>query len=153
MRLRDYTPCGHWQTHTVVAGLRVDGLISATAVFDGPIDTPTFLAYVEQSGADAASGRRRGPRQPRGAQATGGPCRDRTRRRPAPLSAALQSGLQPDRTSLCEAEGVLARRATPAASTNVPWTSSAIALELFSPTECLNFVRHCGYRVSTVINA
>ncbi|HET9566940.1 MAG TPA: hypothetical protein VFP16_01170, partial [Vicinamibacterales bacterium] len=26
-----------------------------------------------------------------------------------------------------------------------------IALELFSPTECLNFVRHCGYRVSTVL--
>ena len=25
----------------------------------------------------------------------------------------------------------------------------AIALELFSPQECLNFVRHCGYRVST----
>jgi hypothetical protein len=24
-----------------------------------------------------------------------------------------------------------------------------IALELFSPFECLNFVRHCGCRVST----
>ena len=47
MRLRDYTPCGHWQTHTVIAGLRVDQL-TATAVFDGPIDNPTFLAYVEQ---------------------------------------------------------------------------------------------------------
>jgi transposase len=31
----------------VVAGLRVDGL-TATAVFDGPVDNPTFLAYVEQ---------------------------------------------------------------------------------------------------------
>lgn len=47
MRLRDYAPYGHWQTHTVVAGLRVDGLC-ATAVFDGPIDNVTFLAYVEQ---------------------------------------------------------------------------------------------------------
>jgi DDE superfamily endonuclease len=47
VRLRDYTPCGHWQTHTVIAGLRVDGL-TAPAVFDGPIDNPTFLAYVEQ---------------------------------------------------------------------------------------------------------
>jgi transposase len=47
VRLRDYTPYGHWQTHTVVAGLRVDGLV-APAVFDGPIDNPTFLAYVEQ---------------------------------------------------------------------------------------------------------
>ncbi len=46
-RLRDHTPCSHWQTHTVVASLRLDGL-SATAVFDGPIDNQTFLAYVEQ---------------------------------------------------------------------------------------------------------
>ena len=47
MRLRDHTPCGHWETHTVVAALRLDGL-GAPAVFDGPIDNPTFLAYVEQ---------------------------------------------------------------------------------------------------------
>ena len=47
IRLRDYTPCGHWQTHTVVAGLRLDGL-TRPAVFDGPLDNPTFLAYVEQ---------------------------------------------------------------------------------------------------------
>jgi transposase len=47
LRLRDYTPCGHWQTHTVIAALRIDGL-QAPAVFDGPLDNPTFLAYVEQ---------------------------------------------------------------------------------------------------------
>lgn len=46
-RLHDYTPCGHWQTHTVIAGLRLGGL-TAPAVFDGPIDNPTFLAYVDQ---------------------------------------------------------------------------------------------------------
>ena len=40
-------PCGHWQTHTVVAALRLEGL-GAAAVFDGPIDTASFLAYVEQ---------------------------------------------------------------------------------------------------------
>jgi hypothetical protein len=34
-------------THTVVAALRVDGL-TAPAVFDGPIDNPTSLVYVEQ---------------------------------------------------------------------------------------------------------
>ena len=44
---RDHTPCGHWQTHTVVAALRPTEL-TATAVFDGPIDTVTFRAYVEQ---------------------------------------------------------------------------------------------------------
>ena len=46
-RLYDHTPCSQWQVHTVVAGLRLDGL-TAPAVFDGPIDTHTFRAYVEQ---------------------------------------------------------------------------------------------------------
>ena len=27
----------------------------------------------------------------------------------------------------------------------------AVALGLFTPTECRNFVRHCGYRVSTAL--
>lgn len=45
-RLRDYTPYGHWQTHTVIAALRWDGL-HAPAVFDDPIDKADFLAYIE----------------------------------------------------------------------------------------------------------
>jgi transposase len=47
VRLRDHTPCGHWETHTIVAALRPGGL-TAPAVFDGPIDTASFRAYVEQ---------------------------------------------------------------------------------------------------------
>ena len=46
-RIGDHAPCGHWQTHTVVAALRPTAL-TATAVFDGPIDSDTFCAYVEQ---------------------------------------------------------------------------------------------------------
>jgi putative transposase len=46
-RLRDHTPCGHWQTQTVVAALRPDG-VTAPAVFDEPIDNASLLAYVEQ---------------------------------------------------------------------------------------------------------
>jgi transposase len=46
-RIADHAPCGHWQTHTVVAALRPTEL-TATAVFDGPIDNATFRAYVEQ---------------------------------------------------------------------------------------------------------
>ena len=47
VRLRDHAPCGHWETHTIVAALRPTGL-TAPAVFDGPIDNASFLAYVEQ---------------------------------------------------------------------------------------------------------
>jgi hypothetical protein len=46
-RLHDHTPCSHWQTHTVIAALRRDAL-TAPAVFDGPIDSASFRAYVEQ---------------------------------------------------------------------------------------------------------
>jgi hypothetical protein len=56
VRLRDYTPYGHWQTHTIVAGLRVDGLV-APAVFDGPIDNPPVPCVRRTSPcADAAAG-------------------------------------------------------------------------------------------------
>ena len=46
-RLHDHTPCSHWETQTVIAALRGDG-VSAPAVFDGPIDAVSFRAYVEQ---------------------------------------------------------------------------------------------------------
>jgi hypothetical protein len=55
-RLRDHTPCSHWQTHAVIAALRLEGL-AAPAVFDGPIDSATFLAYIEQVFADPQSRR------------------------------------------------------------------------------------------------
>ena len=46
-RLHDHTPCSHWEAQTVIAALRIDGM-TAPAVFDGPIDSISFLAYVEQ---------------------------------------------------------------------------------------------------------
>ena len=42
-RASDHTPCGHWQTHTVVAARRPSRM-TATAVFDGPMDALTFRA-------------------------------------------------------------------------------------------------------------
>ncbi len=46
-RIADHAPYSHWQTHTVVAALRPTEL-TATAVFDGPIDNDTFRAYINQ---------------------------------------------------------------------------------------------------------
>ena len=40
-------PHGHWQTSTFLAALRCNA-ITAPCVLDGPINGPTFLAYVEQ---------------------------------------------------------------------------------------------------------
>lgn len=46
-RLVEAVPHGHWKTSTFVGALRCDGL-SATGVFNGPINAEMFLAYVEQ---------------------------------------------------------------------------------------------------------
>jgi transposase len=46
-RLRMGVPFGHWKTTTVVAGLRLSGIV-APMVLDGPINQRTFEAYVEQ---------------------------------------------------------------------------------------------------------
>jgi transposase len=46
-RLVAAVPQGHWQTTTVIAGLRQDGIV-APLVLDGPMTGPAFRAYVEQ---------------------------------------------------------------------------------------------------------
>lgn len=147
VRLRDYTPYGHGQTHTVVAALRVDGL-TAPAVFDGPIDNPTFLAYVEQVLVPTLH----------------------------PGDVVVLDNLamhkQPEVQAAIERVGARLRFLPPYSLDFNPieqafaklkafWRAArprtfdqvvelvAIALELFSPPECLNFVRHCGYRVPT----
>ena len=43
----DHAPDRCWHTTTFLAALRVTGL-TAPAVFDGPIDGVSFLAYIEQ---------------------------------------------------------------------------------------------------------
>jgi len=47
-RLVSSTPCGHWQTTTVISAVRLKGPM-APAVFDGPTDQAVFTAYVEQN--------------------------------------------------------------------------------------------------------
>ena len=46
-RCRAAVPHGHWKTTTFVGGLRLTGM-TAPAVFDGPMNGPGFIAYVEQ---------------------------------------------------------------------------------------------------------
>ena len=46
-RLVAKVPHGHWHTTTRIAALRPHQL-TAPAVFDGPLDGPSFVAYIEQ---------------------------------------------------------------------------------------------------------
>jgi transposase len=148
-RIADHTPCGHWQTHTVVAGLRVDGL-TATAVFDGPLDNPTFLAYVEQVLVPTL---RPGDVVVLDTLAM--------HKHPEVHAAIEQAGAQlrflppysPDFNPIELAFAKLKAFMRAARPRNFDQVVElvAIALELFSPLECVNFVRHCGYRVPTVL--
>lgn len=53
-RCVDHTPHGHWQTMTLLSAMRLDGVVrEATAVYDGPMNRDTFVAYVEHCLAPA----------------------------------------------------------------------------------------------------
>jgi transposase len=48
-RCRFFQPHGHWKTMTLLSAIRIDGVIrEATALFDGPMNAPTFLGYVQE---------------------------------------------------------------------------------------------------------
>jgi transposase len=133
----------------VIAALRVDGL-QAPAVFDGPLDNPTFLAYVEQVLVPTL--------------------------RPGDVVVLdnLAMHKQPEVQAAIERAGAWLRFLPPYSPDFNPIEMAfaklkaflraarprnfdqvvelvAIALHLFTPDECLNFVRHCGYRVATAL--
>ena len=146
-RVRDHTPCSHWQTQTVIAALRPTEL-TATAVFDGPIDNAAFRAYVEQVLVPT----------------------------PRPGDVVVLDNLaahkQPEVRAAIEQAGALLRFLPPYSPDFNPIELAfaklkaffraarprtfdhvcelmAAALGLFMPDECANYVRHCGYRVTT----
>ena len=133
----------------MIAALRLDGL-GAPAVFDGPIDNATFRAYIEQvlvptlrPGDVVVLDNLAVHKQPE-------------------VRAALEAvGAQlwflppysPDFNPIEHAFAKLKaflRAARPRIFDQV-CALVAAALELFSPAECVNYVRHCGYRVATVL--
>jgi hypothetical protein len=99
--------------------------------------------YRASARADAPPGRCRGARQSGGAQAARGPSGHRTGRRPGPLSAALQSGLQPHRTRLRQTKRFL--RAMRPRTFEQVCDLIAAALGLFTSDECANYARYCGH--------
>jgi transposase len=146
-RVRDHTPCSHWETHTVVTTLRLEGL-TAAAVFDGPIDNPSFLAYVEQilvptlrPGDVVVLDNLAVHKQPEVHAAI------------AAVGARLRflPPYSPDFNPIELAFAKLKAFLRAARPRNFDQVCALIAaaLDLVTPAECRNFVRHCGYRVAT----
>jgi transposase len=148
-RLHDHTPCSHWQTHTVVVGLRLEGL-TAPAVFDGPIDTPTFRAYIEQvlvptlrAGDVVVLDNLAVHKQPEvraAIEAAGARVR---------FLPPYSPDFNPIEQAFAKLKAFL-RAARPRSFDQV-CDLIAAALTLFSSDECANYVRHSGYRVATFL--
>jgi transposase len=146
-RIRDHAPCGHWQTYTVVAALRPTAM-TATAVFDGPIDHASFLAYVEQVLVPTL--------QPGDVVVLDNLA---VHKHPDVRTAIEQAGAllrflppySPDFNPIEQAFAKLKaflRRARPRTFEQV-CALIAASLPLFQPDECANYVRNCGYRLAT----
>ena len=129
--------------------LRLEGL-HAAAVFDGPIDSPTFFAYVEQvlvptlrPGDVVVLDNLAVHKQPEIRVAIEG------------VGAQLRflPPYSPDFNPIEQAFAKLKAffRAARPRSFDQVCQLMATALGLFTATECANFVRHCGYRVATAL--
>lgn len=149
VRLHDHTPCGHWEAHTVVAALRLEGL-GAPAVFNGPIDNPSFLAYVEQILVPTL--------RPGDVVVLDNLV---VHKQPAVRAALIAAGaslrflppyspdFNPIELAFAKLKAFL-RAARPRHFDQV-CALVAAALRLYTPSECANYVRHCGYRVATAL--
>jgi transposase len=146
-RLHDHTPCSHWQTHTVVAALRLEGL-GAPAVFDGPIDNVSFLAYVEQVLVPTL--------RPGDVVVLDNLV---VHKQPEVRIAIEHAGAQlrflppysPDFNPIELAFAKLKAFLRAARPRNFGDVCDLIAraIPLFTPDECANYAKHCGYRVAT----
>jgi transposase len=145
-RLHDHAPGGHWHMHTVLATLRPTGL-DATAVFDGPLDNETFLAYVQQILVPTL---RRGdvvvldnlvihtqPAVQAAIEAAGASLR---------FLPPYSPDFNPIELAFAKLKAFL--RATRPRSFDDVVRDVGIALALFLPDECARYVRHAGYRLT-----
>lgn len=149
VRLHDHTPCGHWEAHTVVAALRLEGL-GAAAVFNGPIDNPSFLAYIEQilvptlrPGDVVVLDNLVVHKQPEVRAAL------IAARATLRFLPPYSPDFNPIELAFAKLKAFL-RAARPRSFDQV-CALVAAALPLYTPTECANYVRHCGYRVATAL--
>jgi transposase len=142
-RLVASVPHGHWKTTTFVGGLTTRGVI-APMVLDGAMDGATFAAYVEQVLAPEA---RAGDlvildnlsaHKTPAVRAAFARCRLRYEYLPA---------YSPDLNPIENAFSKLKRLVRSAAERTVEglWTAIGRLIDRFTPAECRNYFRHCGY--------
>ena len=146
-RLHAAAPAGHWRTTTMISSVRLDGSTACLAI-EGATDTEVFRAYVEKVLVPTL---RPGDVVVMDNLAV--------HKQPEVRTAIEQAGarlrfLPPYSPDLNPIELVFAKlkafvRAARPRSFDDVCALMTTALGLFLPDECANYVRHCGYRVTT----
>ena len=142
-RVHDHASCGRWQTSTFLAALRVTGL-TAPGVFDGAIDGESFRASIKQilvptlQPGDIVIADNLGAHKVAGIQ------------RAIQAAGATLWYLPPyspdlNPIELCFAKLKALIRTARCRSTETRWPFLGECLAHFSPDECRNSFRHCGY--------
>ena len=143
VRLLGRAPFGHWKTSTFLAGLRHDRIV-APLVLDGAINGDSFRAYVQQFLAPTLDAGDIVIADNLGSHKVAG-VREAIEARGASLMflPAYSPDLNPIEQVFAKLKALL-RRAEPRSRESL-WNTIGRSLDRFSPTECRNYLRHCGY--------
>jgi transposase len=142
-RLLGRAPFGHWKTSTFLAGLRHDRIV-APLVLDGAINGESFRAYVEQFLAPTLTAGDIVIADNLGSHKVAG-VREAIQARGASLLflPAYSPDLNPIEQVFAKLKALL-RRTEPRSRESL-WNTIGHSLDRFSPAECRNYPRHCGY--------
>lgn len=145
-RLRAAVPHGHWKTSTFVAALRSDGL-TAPFVIDGAINGTVFCTYAEKVLAPTLAEGDIVVMDNLGSHKVAG-VREAIEARGASLLylPAYSPDLNPIEQVFAKLKELL--RAAAARTVDTLWSEIGQLLDRFSPQECANYLKHCGYRQS-----
>ena len=143
-RLICHTPFGHWKTSTFLAGLRLSGL-TAPLVIDGAVNGAVFANYVRQHLAPTLAAGDMLIMDNLNSHKVAGV------REAVEARGARVLYLPPYSPDLNPIELVFSKfkwllRSQGCRSVESLWETCGQLLDRFSPSECANYFRHCGYR-------
>lgn len=143
-RVIERVPCGRWETTTFVGALRADGFV-APLTLDGPINGRLFLAWVEQHLAPTLSAGDVVVMDNLSSHKVAG-----VREAIESVGAELRylPPYSPDLNPIELAFSKLKKLLRDGAERTVDklWNLCGRILDEFTPQECRNYFKHCGYR-------
>jgi len=142
-RVVDYVPHGHWKTTTFVGALTMRGL-TAPLVVDGAINGDIFLAYVKEQLVPTLKAGDIVVMDNLSSHKVGG-----VREAIEAVGARLEylppysPDLNPIEQALSKFKALL--RKFGERTVDALWKRIGALMDAFTPSECLNYLRHCGY--------